>query len=104
MTTETQPVIVTFRSEQQLKGTDKMTVKHTKGNCAACGKRLINIPSLADTRDDQVVYVGNDCHTAILKCGENGYLPPKGGVRLYAPVLPENLKKYYERAKQNRKA
>lgn len=51
--------------------------------CFACDKRLGKNPKTADTRDDQIVFVGSECFKMIEKAGEAGYQPPKGGPRLY---------------------
>lgn len=52
-------------------------------NCFACGRPLNGLPLRADTRDDQVVYVGPDCFRKIQSAGPNGYQPPLGGPRLW---------------------
>ncbi len=58
--------------------------------CFACDKKLGNNPKIADTRDDQTVYVGPDCYKRIVAAGEAGYRPsswdieiPNGELRLY---------------------
>lgn len=51
--------------------------------CFACGKRLGKRPHKADTRDDQIVYVGQECWRLIILAGDSGYQPPRGGPRLY---------------------
>src|SRR5687767_89245 len=55
--------------------------------CFACDKPLGRNPKTADTRDDQIVFVGSDCHKRIEAAGKVGYQPPKGGPRLF-PVAP----------------
>jgi len=52
-------------------------------HCFACGRKLGKSPYLADTRDDQTVYVGSECAKLIKSAGEQGYQPPLGGPRLY---------------------
>jgi hypothetical protein len=51
--------------------------------CFACDLPLGENPKLADTRDDQLVYVGTNCYALIKAAGEEGYQPPKGGPKLY---------------------
>lgn len=51
--------------------------------CYACGKRLGKYPHVADTLEDQIVYVGSECYKLILQSDIIGYQPPKGGPRLY---------------------
>lgn len=77
-------------------------MSHNK--CFACGKKLGKYGELADTRDDQVVLVGSECSKHIMKAGSEGYVPLKGGARLFMPVLPENLKAYYEKCEKRYKA
>lgn len=55
--------------------------------CFACGRKLGKSPKLADTRDDQKVFVGSECFKMIQKAGESGYQPPGGGPRLYEVKL-----------------
>jgi hypothetical protein len=52
--------------------------------CFACG-RLIQRPDphRADTRDDQIVFVGPECYRMVVAAGEAGYQPPLGGPRLF---------------------
>jgi len=57
--------------------------------CFACGKKLGKNPTLVDTRDAQLVYVGSECLKLILAAGEAGYQPPGIGPRLY-PMRKEN--------------
>jgi hypothetical protein len=45
--------------------------------CFACGKALPKSKKMADTRDDQIVWVGPDCYRNILAAGEAGYQPPR---------------------------
>ena len=52
-------------------------------NCFACGRKLGKSPKLADTRDDQIVQVGNECYKLIKAAGNRGYQPPRGGPRLF---------------------
>ena len=58
--------------------------------CFACGKRLSDNPYLADTRDDQIVYIGSECYKRVRIAGEAGYQPPLGGPRLY--LCPKGVK------------
>ena len=51
--------------------------------CFACNRVIKRIPIKADTRDEQIVYVGPECHRKIIKAGEMGYQPPLGGPKLY---------------------
>ena len=51
--------------------------------CFACDRPITGTPRLADTRDDQIVYVGPDCYRQIVATGEDGYQPAKGGPKLY---------------------
>ena len=61
----------------------------TSERCFACGRRLGHAHSYrADTRDEQIVFVGSECHKLIEAAGEAGYQPPKGGPRLYPLRLP----------------
>ena len=57
--------------------------------CFACGKKLGKKPALADTRDEQIVYVGRECAKKIAQAGDAGWQPPDGGLRLY-PVKAED--------------
>lgn len=51
--------------------------------CFACDRKLGKNPKMADTRDNQIVYVGINCYKHIEDAGETGYQPPLGGPRLY---------------------
>lgn len=53
--------------------------------CFACDRPLGGDMSIhsADTRDDQIVYVGSECFKKIKAAREKGYQPPKGGPRLW---------------------
>lgn len=51
--------------------------------CFACDRKLGKNPKVADTRDDQWVYVGRECYKHILAAGSVGWQPPKGGPRLF---------------------
>ena len=53
------------------------------GRCYACDKSLGRNPALADTRDNQIVFVGTECSKQIQRAGNAGWQPPKGGPRLY---------------------
>jgi hypothetical protein len=55
----------------------------TETHCFACGRKLGKSPRTADTRDDQIVAVGIECHEHIVAAGEAGWQPPKGGPKLY---------------------
>ena len=57
--------------------------------CFACNRKLGINPPVADTRDDQRVFVGSDCYLKIKKAGETGYQPPLGGPKLW--TLPKRL-------------
>ena len=41
--------------------------------CFACDKKLGINPAIADTKDDQYVFVGTDCYQKIKKAGAEGY-------------------------------
>lgn len=56
--------------------------------CFACGRKIKTTIHLADTRDDQIVYVGKDCWKKIKNAGENGWQPDRGGPKLY--LIKEN--------------
>lgn len=52
--------------------------------CFVCGKALpAGGRHLADTRDGQTVFVGPECFRKIVKAGDGGYQPEKGGPRLW---------------------
>jgi len=55
--------------------------------CFACGKALPKSKKMADTRDDQIVWVGPDCYRKIVAAGEAGWQPTNKigsrGPRLY---------------------
>lgn len=52
--------------------------------CFACDRPITTIsPRLVDTRDDQVVEVGQECFRKIIKAGDVGYQSPRGGPRLW---------------------
>jgi hypothetical protein len=59
--------------------------------CFACDKKLDSKPSLVDTRDGQLVYVGSECYKLVAAAGEQGYQPPKGGPRLYLSCFRKPL-------------
>ena len=61
--------------------------------CFACDRKLGQNPYLVDTRDDQLVYVGSECHKEVLKAGNKGY-QPKGGMKLYP--LPKDWQLKYK--------
>ena len=44
--------------------------------CFACGKTIRTKAYVANTRDDQLVYVGSDCWKHIKASGETGYQNP----------------------------
>jgi hypothetical protein len=52
--------------------------------CFACDRPLGRNPFRVDTRDGQTVFVGDVCYANVVKAGEAGYQPPKGGPRLWA--------------------
>lgn len=58
--------------------------------CFACGRRLGKTPLLVDTRDGQEVFVGRECGKLVLAAGDDGWLPPKGGPRLF-PIPADRL-------------
>ncbi len=61
--------------------------------CFACGKPLGADPKLADTRDGQTAYVGAECWKRIVRAGEDGWQPPRGGPSLYwGPAPKKNMK------------
>ncbi len=41
--------------------------------CFLCGRKLGKHPILADTRDDQLVFIGRECSKLVERAGENGY-------------------------------
>lgn len=51
--------------------------------CFACGRAVGQSPKMADTRDDQIVFVGRECYKLIVAAGADGYQPPTGGPRLW---------------------
>lgn len=66
-------------------------------DCFACGKPFVSEnPHEVDTRDDQKVYVGPDCYRRVMKCGEDGYQPPRGGPRLYPMPGTDKAPQYGE--------
>lgn len=63
-------------------------VNDTETKCFSCGRRLPKTKQLVDTRDDQKVWVGPDCHLKVREAGELGYQPPLGGPKLYPLKWP----------------
>ena len=62
----------------------------SKWRCFACDRIIQRkVPFQADTRDDQIVYVGPECFKLVSAAGDAGYQPPKGGPRLY-PLNEKN--------------
>lgn len=57
--------------------------------CFACDKKLGKNPTIVDTRDGQIVFVGSECFKLIRRSGETGYQPPLGGPRLWR--IPKKL-------------
>ena len=57
--------------------------------CFACGKKTGTNPNIADTRDDQIVFVGMECYRRIVAAGDAGYQPERGGPRLW--TIPKGL-------------
>lgn len=60
--------------------------------CYACGKPLIDkgeAPPQAVLADDdgRSVPVGPDCLRRIVRAGAQGYVPPRGGPRLFGDIL-----------------
>ena len=52
--------------------------------CFACDRVIRRKePLRADTRDDQWVYVGNECAKNVEQAGNAGWQPSRGGPRLY---------------------
>jgi hypothetical protein len=51
--------------------------------CFACGKSIRSTAHEIGTRDGQTAYVGPECFKLIVRSGETGYQPPKGGPRLF---------------------
>lgn len=51
--------------------------------CFACDRKLGKKPKLVSTRDNQDVYLGSECFKLIVKAGNLGWQPPKGGPKLY---------------------
>lgn len=52
--------------------------------CFACNRKLGEKKLLAvDTRDAQIVYVGQECYKLVIASGDKGYQPPLGGHKLY---------------------
>lgn len=51
--------------------------------CFACGRKLGRNPKLVTCEDEQDVFVGTECGKEIERAGALGWLPPKGGPRLY---------------------
>lgn len=41
--------------------------------CFACGRAVGQSPKMADTRDDQIVFVGRECYKLIVAAGADGY-------------------------------
>ena len=54
-----------------------------KDKCFACDRKLGRNPAVADTHEDQWVFVGSECFKRILASGTEGWQPPKGGPRLW---------------------
>jgi hypothetical protein len=79
-----------------------------KWECFACGKKVGDNPYVADTRDDQIVFVGRECFKLIAAGGEEeGYQPPLGGPRLYclkAELSSEKLQQLNITTKQYRRS
>lgn len=76
----------------------------TAAKCFACDRALGKDPRLADTRDDQIVYVGRDCLRKIAAAGEDGYQPPTGGPRLYLLSAEDARAEQVERMARTRAA
>ena len=56
--------------------------------CFACGRKTGKNPRVADTHEDQSVFVGSECYKLIRAAGDEGYQPPLGGPRLWL-LTPE---------------
>ena len=76
----------------------------TTAKCFACDRPLGKDPRRADTRDDQIVYVGRDCLRRIAAAGEDGYQPPTGGPRLWLLSAEDARAERVERMAQARAA
>ena len=59
------------------------------GRCFACDRKLGRNPAIIDTRDGQTAFVGAECFKLIIKAGDSGWQPPKGGPKLYP--IPKGL-------------
>jgi hypothetical protein len=44
-----------------------------QGRCFLCNRLLGRHPIVADTRDNQLVYIGSECATLVMRAGEHGY-------------------------------
>lgn len=54
--------------------------------CFLCGRKLGKHPTLADTRDDQLVFIGSECAKLVNSAGDKGYDGPNyklGYVKVY---------------------
>jgi hypothetical protein len=52
--------------------------------CFACDRTFCNGKKhVVDTRDGQTVFVGSGCYKKIVRAGDAGWQPAKGGPRLY---------------------
>ena len=58
--------------------------------CFVCGRKLGKTPYVADTHEDQTVYVGSECRKLVHDAGQNGLKvgPGANGLRLYV-LTPE---------------
>ena len=61
--------------------------------CFACGKKIEAGTGIVSTRDDQFPKVGSECFKLVVKAGEAGYQPPKGGPRLWQ-ITNDELHRY----------
>ena len=67
-----------------------------ESRCFVCRRKLGRNPYLADTGEDQAVYVGSECAKKIIASGEEGWMPGLDGseVRLWA--MTEERAKYFK--------
>ena len=69
--------------------------------CFQCGKKLGKNPHLVDTRDAQIVAVGNECFKHIVAAGEKGWRHPKHKSGLKCWVIDENTTDEYGDPRNN---
>lgn len=71
-----------------------MIGKTPRDKCYACGKPLGKTPAIADTLEDQYVFVGRECIKRINAAGALGYATKRSGLKLY-PLTAER-RAYFE--------